>query len=317
LYTHAFFKALLFLGSGSVILALHHEQDMGRMGGLKKYLPVTWATMGIGTLAIAGIPPFAGFFSKDEILWKSYEGGFLLLWLIGVMVAAMTAFYMARLMFLTFYGKERFSTHGDESGSSHGHGHGHGNHAPKDPSGFVTVPLIILAVFSFIGGMIGPPAWMWSHNYWEEFLDPAFHYAYIGEHHGAHSHSLEIGLAVMVIALAVGSIYLAYRILVKRPEVAETLVAKYPGIHKLLSNKFYVDEIYDATIIWPIERLSRTFLWKVFDVSIIDGAVNGVASGMISWGQRIRKFQGGYARVYASWILAGAVAIFLYYFFMS
>jgi len=316
LYTHAFFKALLFLGSGSVILALHHEQDMARMGGLKKYLPVTWATMGIATLAITGIPPFAGFFSKDEILWKSFEGGHLLLWIVGVAVAAMTAFYMARLMFLTFYGSERFSAHG------HNHVHGedarHGGGKPRDPSGFITVPLMILAFFSLIGGLVGPPAWMWSRNYWEEFLEPAFHYAYKGEHHGgAHSYTLEIGLAAMVIALAVGSIYLAYRILVRKPEIADSLVKSHPGIHRLLTNKFYVDEIYDALIVWPIERLSRIVLWKGVDVSVIDGAVNGVASGMISWGQKLRKIQGGNARSYATWILFGAVVILLYYFFTS
>jgi NADH-quinone oxidoreductase subunit L len=316
LYTHAFFKALLFLGSGSVILALHHEQDMARMGGLRKYLPITWATMGIGTLAIAGIPPFAGFFSKDEILWRTFSGGQTLLWIVGVAVAAMTAFYMARLIFLTFYGKERFSLdnhgHGD-----HGHGHHGSSHPPKDPSGFVTVPLMILAALSLVGGLVGPPAWLWSHNYWEEFLEPVFHYTYVGEHHGAHSHALEIGLAAMVIALAVGSIYFAYRILISRPEVADGLVAKFPGVHRILTNKFYLDEIYDAAIVWPIERISRGLLWKFVDVSIIDGAVNGVASLMISWGQRLRKIQGGYARVYASWILLGAVVIVLYYFFTS
>jgi NADH-quinone oxidoreductase subunit L len=169
LYTHAFFKALLFLGSGSVILAMHHEQDMFKMGGLKRYLPVTWATMGIATLAIAGIPPLSGFFSKDEILWNALvsDHGSTVFWIIGTLVAALTAFYMGRLMFLTFYGEERFSQHA-ASGEHAEHHHGG---PPKEPSVTVTGPLAILAILSGLGGLIGLPAWL-GHNYFEEFLEP-------------------------------------------------------------------------------------------------------------------------------------------------
>ncbi|UCF38269.1 MAG: NADH-quinone oxidoreductase subunit L [Acidobacteriota bacterium] len=313
LYTHAFFKALLFLGSGSVILAMHHEQDMLKMGGLKKYLPITWATMGVATLAIAGIPPFAGFFSKDEILWNSLVSGHghLLLWVAGVLVAALTAFYMARLMYLTFYGKERFSH------ESHGHHDDHDHHhsgPPKEPSLFVTLPLMILGVLSAIAGLVGLPAWL-GDNRFEHFLEPVFHYAYTGDgHQGEHSHSLEIGLTVVIVTLALISIFLAYRFFVKNPAIPERIAERFAGIHKLLWNKFYVDEVYDALIVWPIERISRFVLWKGIDVGIIDGAVNGVASLMQGWSNRVKRLQSGYARAYASWILFGAVLIFLYYY---
>jgi NADH-quinone oxidoreductase subunit L len=314
LYTHAFFKALLFLGSGSVIMALHHEQDMEKMGGLKKYLPVTWFTMGIATLAIAGIPFFSGFFSKDEILWNSLVSGHgsLLLYVIGVGVAALTAFYMARLMYLTFYGTERF-----EKGS---HSHGEGAHqSPQEPRTVVTGPLMILAFFSAIAGLVGPPAWLWHTNYFEQFLEPSFHHAYSGEagHHAAHSHSLEIGLTLLVVALAVTAIWLAYRVFVRNPGTSDRIAARIPMLYRLSWNKFYVDEIYDAAIVWPIERLSRTFLWKVFDVAVIDGLVNGTGSLVQGWSQRIRKIQSGYARAYANWILFGAVLVFLFYYLTS
>jgi len=311
-YTHAFFKALLFLGSGSVILALHHEQDMFKMGGLKKYLPVTWATMGIATLAIAGIPPFAGFFSKDEILWKSLtsEHGFVLFYIIGVLVAAMTAFYMARLMYLTFYGKERFEL------GHHGHGHNdHGHHGenskPKEPSWTILAPLSILALLSVVGGLVGLPAWLGT-NRFENFLEPSFEFAYVGEHHAGHELTLELSLVALVVALACGSIYLAYRYFVADPGRADRIAQAYPGIHRVLVNKFYVDEIYDAVIVHPIEKISRGFLWQGVDVQLIDAAVNGVGSLMQNWGNRVRRLQSGYARAYAGWILFGAVMVFVY-----
>jgi NADH-quinone oxidoreductase subunit L len=320
LYTHAFFKALLFLGSGSVILALHHEQDLFRMGGLKKYLPITWATMGIATLAIAGIPPFAGFFSKDEILWEALAGGHgsAVYWVVGAGVAALTAFYMARLMFLTFYGPERHQTaagHGHPASGQDASGHGHGGHSrPKEPSWLITGPLTILAVFSAVAGLVGLPAWLGT-NYFARFLEPSFALAWHGGHGGIHSHALEIGLTVAVVVLAVAMIIAAHRLYVADPSRAERLAARYPGIHQLLTAKFYVDEVYDALIVWPIERLSRVLLWKGLDVGLIDGAVNGVGSLMQSWGQRVRRLQVGYARIYATWVLAGVVLISLYYFF--
>jgi NADH-quinone oxidoreductase subunit L len=304
LYTHAFFKALLFLGSGSVILALHHEQDMLKMGGLKRYLPITWATMGIATLAIAGIPFFSGFFSKDEILWNSLvsDHGSGVLYVIGVAVAGLTAFYMARLMYLTFYGGERFSG-----------GHGH---TPEESPPVVTVPLMILAVFSAVAGFIGMPAWLWHSNYFEHFLEPSFHFSFKADHgHGAaHSHSLEIGLTILVVALAVVGIWLAHHIFIRRPGSGEQIAARFPFLYKLSRNKFYVDELYDAVVVWPTERMSRSFLWRFVDVGIIDGLVNVTGELAQGWSRQIRKMQSGYARAYANWILFGAVLVFLFYY---
>jgi NADH-quinone oxidoreductase subunit L len=310
LYTHAFFKALLFLGSGSVILALHHEQDLFRMGGLKKYLPVTWATMGIATLAIAGIPPFAGFFSKDEILWEALvsDHGAVLFWVVGAAVAALTAFYMARMMFLTFYGPERHH-------QSHEHGHEPSSHGtPREPSWVITGPLAVLAVCSLGAGLVGLPAWLGT-NYFSRFLQPSFRFAYHGDHSAVHSHALEIGLTAVVVTLALVMIWLAHRLFVADSSRADRLAERFPGLHRLLTRKFYVDEIYDAAVVWPLERISRVLLWKGVDVGLIDGAVNGVASLFQSWSNRVRRMQSGYARVYATWVLAGVVVISLYYFF--
>lgn len=310
LYTHAFFKALLFLGSGSVILSLHHEQDMQKMGGLKKYLPVTWATMGIGTLAIAGIPFFSGFFSKDEILWNSLvsDNGSVVFYAVGVGVAGLTAFYMARLMYMTFHGNERF-------GEGHHHSEG-GHQAPKESPAVVTGPLMILALFSALAGLIGLPAWLWDTNHFEHFLEPSFHHVYRGDlgHHSSHGHSLEIGLTILVVALAVIAIWLAYRVYVRIPGTADRIAARFPLLYRLSENKFYVDEIYDTAIVWPIERISRTLLWKFVDVSIIDGLVNGAGTLSQGWSQRVRKIQSGFARAYASWILFGAVLALLFYY---
>ena len=318
LYTHAFFKALLFLGSGSVILSVHHEQDMYKMGGLKKYLPVTWITMGIATLAISGIPPFAGFFSKDEILWQSLTSphGQVLFWIVGTAVAALTAFYMARLMYLTFYGPERFDL------SHHDHGEpaesGHAAKAkPVEPSWIIKGPLSVLALLSLVGGFIGLPAWL-GPNYLEGFLEPSLELAYRGPlTEEGHGHATEIALTILVVTLAIVSIWLAYRYFLADPKRAERFASRHPGLYQLLWNKFYVDEIYDAAIIRPIARISDSVLWKGVDDGLIDGAVNGVASLFQSWSRRVRRMQAGYARVYASWILFGVALIFVYYYIVS
>ncbi len=312
LFTHAFFKALLFLGSGSVILALHHEQDMSRMGGLKKYLPFTWATMGIASLAIAGIPPFAGFFSKDEILWNSLTGpgGYPALWIVGVAVAGLTAFYMARLMFLTFHGGERFRDSANGEGS-----HGAGGHEPHEPTYFIRIPLFLLALFSAFAGLLGLPAWL-GDNYFEGYLHPSFEHVFVSEGHHA-SHSLEIGLTLLVVSLAVTAIWIAWFFFVKDPSRRESLVRSYSRVNTLLYNKFYVDEIYDMLIIRPLRWFSGTVLWKFTDDALIDGAVNGTASLMKVFSDRARQMQNGYVRGYVTWIAAGAVILSLYVLFVS
>ena len=272
LMTHAFFKALLFLGSGSVIMAMHHEQDMRKMGGLKKYLPTTCWTMWVGTLAIAGVPGLAGFFSKDEILWRAYSSnqGHFMIWLVGVLVAGMTAFYMMRLMFLTFHGEERLS---EEVA----------HHVRESPS-VMTIPLILLAVGSVFAGYLGLPAWL-GPNYFEHFLEPAFAQAYVSEdiHHA--SYATEIFLTLISVGLAGLGIYLAYHFFLKHREKPAQLQEKFSGIHRMVSNKYFVDEAYDVFFVGIAGGWRRFFGAKnwgrflsAFDSNVVDGAVNGSAT---------------------------------------
>ena len=263
-FAHAFFKALLFLGSGSVIRAMHHEQDMTRMGGLRKHIPITFWTMAVGTLAIAGVPPLAGFFSKDEILWKVFESHSYLIWLIGVMVAGMTAFYMTRLMVLTFFGEERFDQHTAR----------HVHESPRS----MTIPLLVLAIGSALVGLLALPAWItaaFGSNLFEHFLEPAFANAYQGEGQGAHPPlSLEFGLAILSVAVAVTGIVLAVQFLLRRklPEPRGTLAT----VHRWIYNKYYVDEAYDALFVNRTIGLGNVLTW--FDNHIVDGLVNGCAT---------------------------------------
>ena len=262
LATHAFFKALLFLGSGSVIHALHHEQDMMKMGGLKKYLPVTCWTMWVGTLAIAGVPGLAGFFSKDEILWRSFSNpqGHALIWAIGVLVAGMTAFYMFRLMFLTFHGEERLS----EEAKHHVH------ESPR----VMTIPLIVLAMGSAVVGYLGLPAWLGT-NHFEHFLEPALETAYRGEAELHHSHAMELLLTALSVAVVAAAIYLAVRFFLQKPGRLEPLQQRFAFIHTTLYNKYYVDELYDALVVNRCKGLGN-FL-SAFDMRVVDGIVNGSA----------------------------------------
>ena len=308
LLTHAFFKALLFLGSGSVIMALHHEQDLFNMGGLRKYLPVTFYTMWMGTLAIAGVPLFSGFFSKDAILWKTFAAGNEVLWLMGVVVAGLTAFYMSRLMFLAFHGKER---------SQRQH-QGAPDPSPKEPSRSVTLPLIILAGFSLLAGYIGLPSYL-GNNRLEGFLAPSFRFQYSGQPAPAmaHTHLTEVILTLITLAVAFFGFALAYRFYIKDPQAAVRLANRFSWLYSLLRRKFFVDEIYDWLLVGPVQRLSRTILWKGMDVRVIDGLVQGTASLMQAWSHRVKRIQSGYARLYATWILGGALLILSYYYWIS
>ncbi len=296
LMTHAFFKALLFLAAGSVIHALGGEQDMTRMGGMRRYTPVTYWTMLTATLAICGIFPFAGFFSKDEILWSAWANGHPVVWLIGLITAGLTAFYMFRLVFMTFFGTERFS--------------GEARHHLHESPVSMTLPLSILAVLSALGGFVGLPAWMGA-NKFEEFLTPAFALAYRPERSEL-SHGLEIGFAAMSVTVALLGILAAYRIYVARPETAEKLALKFRALHNLLFRKYYVDEIYDAAIINPTVKGSTDVLWTGVDSSLIDGAVNGAGRTLQSWSGYLKNVQNGLIRSYAAWILLGAVAVLFF-----
>jgi NADH-quinone oxidoreductase subunit L len=289
--THAFFKACLFLGSGAVIHAMHHEQDMQKMGGLKKYLPVTFATFLIATLAIAGIPPFAGFFSKDEILWKAFSQGNMLLWILGAVGAFFTAFYMFRAVYLTFYGRERFDAH---------------HHPPHEVGMSMKFPLIVLAALSILGGFLGIPEVLGGGNAIHHWLEPITGRGeeIVAQMHPVHDHSLEIPLMVVSVIVAAVGIFLATRYYKKKTILAErerSLGAAYT----LAYNKFYVDEIYDNVVVKPTYAISNSFLYKILDVKIIDGIVNGFAAVVGTGGLVFRKIQTGIVQNYAIVIVVG------------
>jgi NADH-quinone oxidoreductase subunit L len=262
LMTHAFFKALLFLGSGSVIMAMHHEQDMMKMGGLRKYLPWTYGTMLVGTLAIAGIPPFAGFFSKDEILWRAWSNGHPVIWFLLWCGAGMTAFYMFRLLFLTFWGQERMDDH-----TKH-----HIRESPKN----VVYPLAVLAVLSTIGGLVGFPGWTRISNKFEHFLEPVLRIPESSRHVVHHSAGQELLFTVLSVAIAMVGIFVAHRFYVARPGLPDRFVEKFKGFHRLVFRKYYVDELYDALFVNRTKDLGNACYFV--DSKFVDGAVNGTAA---------------------------------------
>ena len=304
LMTHAFFKALLFLGAGSVIHALSGEQDMDRMGGLKKALPKTHMTMLIATLAIAGIFPFAGFFSKDEILFHAWESGGPILWAVGVIGAFLTAFYMFRLYFMTFHGPSRLT----EEAKHHLH---------ESPNS-MTIPLMILAVLSLVGGFIQIPLVQGGQKL-SEFLAPVFadvsHVAGAAAEgaHGAEHAGMGLEIALMVISLAVAAsgIFLAYRFYMVDPAAPKRLGEQMRGLYKLVFNKYWVDEVYNDKIVEPIRRGSIT-LWQKFDAGVIDGAVNGVGRQIERAAGLLRQAQTGSVQVYAMVITLGLVVVLGY-----
>jgi NADH-quinone oxidoreductase subunit L len=298
LYTHAFFKALLFLGSGCVIHAMAGEQDMRRMGGLKVYLPITYTTMLVGTLAIAGIPPLAGFFSKDEILFRTFLAN-RPLWVLAVVTAALTAFYMFRLMALTFLGPYRgpawapaahdpdgrgHSAHGPDAGAQ-GHGGsavgpassaGEAWHGPHEAPRIMTLPLLVLAVGAIVAGFVGIPAALGGSNAIEHFLEPSFTARGVEAvvHEAPHLGWLgEIGLMGLSVAVAVLGLVWAYHAYVRRPEISQRLATRWALAHRVLTNKYYVDELYYATVVRGTLGSARG-LWR-FDAGVVDGAVNG------------------------------------------
>jgi len=322
LYTHAFFKALLFLGSGAVIHALHGEQDLRNMGGLKKALPMTFLTFLIGTVAIAGIPPLSGFFSKDEILWKTFSSGHTVLWALAVVTAFLTAFYMFRLLYLAFYGERRAQPanlahgghggHGDHGG--HGGGdHGHGAHLHDAPPA-MAIALVVLAIGSVLAGFIGIPHALGGHNQIEGFLDPVFHAGAPAEP-AAPVHadtSTELALMALSVAVALAGIGLATVMYLRQPGRADALATRFSGLYRTLLNKYYVDEIYDGVIVQPIKRLSIG-LWRGFDAVLIDGTVNGVGYIVRGWSAVLRRLQTGSVRAYAMSLFVGVVTIVGYY----
>ena len=371
--THAFFKALLFLGSGSVIHGMHHEQDMRKMGGLKKYMPITFLTMAAGWLAICGIPIFAGFFSKDEILYKTFAAdnyfpqkpfpGEEILWTIATITAILTAVYMTRMMIMTFWGNERFHLELPASAEEHdaataeadafATGAAHNavseeeddhHHAlphdfkPHESPWVMTVPLIVLAVLSTVGGLVGVPYAMSSLfgagdvNAFEHTLEPVVaekahdghapgtekevkhFYAAASESSVAadSAHSPEVvakerGLAALSTVLAAVGIGIGFFLFWKTP------LRRMP---KILEQKWKLDEFYNGYIVDPITRLSTEGLWKGFDLGFIDGIVNGIGHFTAQFGNFTRHLQVGFVRSYAAVIILGALALlgyFVYY----
>jgi NADH-quinone oxidoreductase subunit L len=327
LMTHAFFKGLLFLAAGSVIHAMGGEQDMMKMGGLRKKIPVTYWTMLIATLAIAGIPGFAGFFSKDEILEAASSGPHanISLWLMGLVGAGLTSFYMFRLVFLTFFGKPRFDEHKV-----------HVHESPKN----MTVPLIILAFLSIFGGWFAAPHLIGGVDHFEEFLHPVFAayappdaaYADLqaklatdgvsphgqlrlvqanGEFSDNSSAAMQLLRALLgwPVIVAILGLLVAWWFYIRKPELPQRLAQSVGGLYTLLLNKYYVDEIYAALIVRPLLWISTNVLWHVVDEGLIDGAVNSTARVARESGAQLRRLQSGNTRSYAAWVVIGAVGI--------
>ena len=294
--THAFFKALLFLGAGSVIHAMSEEQDMRRMGGLKGKLPITFATMLIGTIAISGIPPFAGFFSKDEILAHAFAHS-TTMYVIGVITAMFTSFYMFRMLYLTFYGKFR--------GTSEQEHHLH----ESPPS--MTIPLIVLAILSIIGGFIGVPEVLGGHHWLEHFLAPVFAQsaALLPQAHLTSSTEISLMIAsVLAVVIALGYAWVRY---VKNAHVPVEDTEERPGLANLSYHKFYIDEIYDWLISKPLDALS-VFFYKVVDLMAIDGLVNGLGKISIKSSKGLRLLQSGNVGFYIFMMVVGIIAILIF-----
>jgi NADH-quinone oxidoreductase subunit L len=321
LVAHAFFKACLFLGSGSVIHGMHEEQDFQKMGGLRKFMPVTFVTFLIASLANAGIFPLAGFWSKDEIITGAWASRVFpdygnVLTIVAIVTAGITAYYMFRLVFLTFFGKPRFDV-------AHVH--------PHESPWVMTVPLIILAAVTIVFGAVGYPP---DEGRFHDFLEPVFataqerfdeelvaeaapavstegEAAHVEEHHISNDTILTFGIISTIVAL--GGIVLAWLVFLKKRIDAVAFAADHPGLYAFLYNKWYLDEVYNDLIVFPMRRFAN-YLWRVIDVKVIDGTVLGIARGVDELGQGLRTLQTGLVRNYALAIALGMVVIVGIYF---
>ena len=329
LMTHAFFKGLLFLAAGSVIHAVGGEQDMRRMGGLRQHIPWTFWTMTAATFAIAGFPPFAGFFSKDAILWKAFSipYGSWIYWLIGVFTAFLTSFYMFRLWFLTFFGEYRgeAASHGDghiqvinsQAGAPAPHGHSGIHESPT----IMLVPLVILAVLSICGGWVGSERF-------DKFLSPALHYgaiAYSAEEAAPATPAPEpkeqggsesLLTAISVLAAASG-LFLAWLLYQRRPQLPQEIAHALGRFYEAVVHKYYVDEIYAAVFVKPLIDGSTRILWHGIDRDVIDATLDNSAEGAREVSDAVRHMQSGNLRSYAGWIAAGAAVVIAYMIWMG
>jgi len=321
LYTHAFFKALLFLGAGAVIHALHGEQDIRHMGGLRRGLPLTYWTFLVGSLAIAGVPLLSGFFSKDEILYETFQEGHTILWLVAAVTSLLTATYMFRLVFLTFHGEPRHEalaapSHLAPSDTSSHHRTDTPSHLHDAPPAMALV-LVILAAGSVLAGYVGVPHALGGHNQLAAWLAPSFEPP--GEAAVADAAvdpaaaALELTLMAVSSAIAIGGVVLASFIWLRRRELAASLARRYATLYTLLLNKYYVDELYDAAIVRPIQRGSEQGLWRGMDVAVVDGAVNGAGTIVAEGSTILRQLQTGSVRAYAGSMFIGVILIVGYY----
>jgi NADH-quinone oxidoreductase subunit L len=323
LLTHAFFKALLFLAAGSVIHALSGEQDMRLMGGLRKRIPITFWTMTMGVFAIAGIPPLAGFFSKDEILYQTFASPNplgKLLWLVGLITAGLTSFYMFRLWFKTFFGAEHFDEHtlGQPRADAHPGADEHdegqiAQHAGVHESPWIMLlPLVVLAILSVVGGWVGIPAALGGHNEIEHFLDPVFaSTAVSGSALNADqvSHALELGLATISTLVALAGLGLAWQFYSRKPGSAAAFARRAPVLYRVVENKFYIDEFYNLALVTPLLAFSRLFLGLFFDKGLVGGFGAGAGAGTRGLSDLTRRMQSGNIRSYAGWLALGAAAV--------
>ncbi len=333
LMTHAFFKGLLFLAAGSVIHALSGEQDMRRMGGLWKKIPITFWTMTAGVFAISGIWPFSGFFSKDEILYQTFISPnplAKLLWFVGLLTAGLTSFYMFRLWFKTFFGAPRFEEHGTthapdlhaghlaavhasktstlvlEAEPEPAHSHAHGVH---ESPWVMTLPLALLAILSIIGGWVGIPAALGGHNEFEHFLAPVFASAAAAPVAEAVSHSTELTLAAISLLTAALGIFIAYLFYYRKPGTAASLAKKFAPIYTLVNHKYWVDEIYGSVLVAPLLAFSRLILNGLVDAGILQGTASTLAASTRGGSWLVRRSQSGNIRSYAGWLAAGAAIV--------
>ena len=359
LYTHAFFKALLFLGSGAVIHALAGEQDLRNMGGLKKLLPVTYWTFLIGALAIAGVPLLSGFFSKDEILFRTFVAAHpdfhTLLWVIGMATSLLTAIYMFRLVFLAFHGERRHDAPGKEhpeeeepaahpapaAHGAHGGHSAHGGHGVHDAPPSMAIPLIVLAIGSIFAGYVGVPHALGGSNRIETFLHPSFEAHDVAgsagasappsgasapaseapvqagqpaeDHAPADLERTELMLMALSSGLALAGIGIAAYFWLRNRAAAAAFARRFAPVYVVLSNKYYVDELYEAAVVQPIKRISTIGLWRGLDAGVIDGAVNGLGGGVWGSSSVLRRLQTGSVRAYAAALFGGAALILGYY----
>ena len=291
LFTHAYFKSLLFLGCGSVILAMHHEQDVRSMGGLKKYMPISYWTFLLASLSISGVPGLAGFFSKDEILMMAYNselsaGKFA--WAIGTLVAFMTAFYSFRLLFLIFHGEFR--------------GTEHQRHHLKESPAVVTIPLVLLAIGAVTAGWFGVPAILGGNNHWAHFLEPV-----LGHPHVNLSGTAEVVLmlsSILAVAFGIALAFYMYRL---KPHLPGLVANRFAAVHRLLLNKYYIDELYDLCLVRPTLAFSRGVLLRLIDIGGIEGVVNGIPRMIGKLSEQMRKVQDGQVSHYLAWMGGGAL----------